>query len=164
MQKRNYWTARTAFFLFVFFFWLHCFWSHAERNWQGDVWWLMGKGSQTKLRTEKKKKSESYWNDFNSMSLANWMPWNNSISLTWQMFGCISWGEGIWQQLLSSETWEPETEVIILFFFHFPSSLLIPIPSEPSVLASGMMSSCFFVAKGPHTPQWRINTIHVFFS
>lgn len=45
------------------------------------------------------------------MSLADRMPWNNSISLTWQMFGYISWGEGIWQQLLSSETWEPETEV-----------------------------------------------------
>lgn len=56
----------------------------------------------------------------------------------------------------AAETKEPETEV-----FHFPSSFLIPILFEPSVLVSGMMS-CF--AKGPHTPQWRINTIHVFFS
>lgn len=63
-------------------------------------WWE--KGSQTKLKTE--KKSESYWNDFNSMSLAYRMPWNNSISLTWQMFGYIWREEGIWQQLLSSET------------------------------------------------------------
>lgn len=85
------------------------------------------------------------------------MPWNNNISLTWQMFGYISWGEGIWQQLLFSETLEPETEV-----FHFPSSLLFPILFEPAVLVSGMMSSCF--AKGPHTPQRIINTIHVFVS
>ena len=34
------------------------------------------------------------------------------------MFGYISWGEGIWQQLLSSETKKPETEV-------FPSSIVI---------------------------------------
>ena len=85
------------------------------------------------------------------------MPWNNSISLTWQMFGYISWGEGIWQQLLSSETWEPETEVFFISHHHcqFPSSL------NPQFLFQGW---CFFVAKGPHTPQWRINTIHVFFS
>ena len=44
--------------------------------------------------------------------------------------------------------------------FSFPT-VIVDSPSffEPSVLVSGMMSSCF--AKGPHTPQWRINTTHV---
>lgn len=46
--------------------------------------------------------------------------------------------------------------------FHPPSSLLIPILFEPSLLVSGMMSSCF-IAKGPRTPQRRTNTTHVFF-
>lgn len=65
------------------------------------------------------------------MSLAYCMPWNNSISLTWQMFGYISWGEGIWQQLLSSETLEPETEV-------FSFSIVI-VDSHPL----WTLSSCF---------------------
>lgn len=46
-----------CFFFFFFFLWLHCFLSHAERNrqWFWGVGWLMGKGSQTKLKTDKKK-------------------------------------------------------------------------------------------------------------
>lgn len=38
--------------------------------------------------------------------------------------------------------------VFFVFFFHFPSSLLIPILFEPSVLVSGMMSSCSFFCEG----------------
>lgn len=43
---------------------------------------------------------------------------------------------------LFSETREPETEVFLFclgVFFCFPLTLSIPIPSEPSVLVSGMM-------------------------
>lgn len=77
-----------------------------------------------------------------ALSLAHCLPWNNSISLTWHTFGCISWGERIWQQLLSSETWEPETEVLFLFIFHFPSSWLIPITTTTPP-PRRTLSSCF---------------------
>lgn len=97
---------------------------------------------------------------FSTLSLASRMPWNNSISLTWQIVGYISWGEGIWQKLLSSETWEPETEVFVFLFSTFHHRF--PILLEPSRRVSGMMSSCS--AKGPRTPQRRINTIHVSFT
>ena len=68
--KTDYRTARTAYFLFLLLFFSFflltalCFSVTRREKLAGEVWWLMGKRSQTKLKTEK---SESYRNGFSSV-------------------------------------------------------------------------------------------------
>lgn len=72
-------------------------------------------------------------------------------------------GEGRRQQLLSSETSEPETEVSSLVFHRRRSHPLQTLSSRFRDDVVVVVVVVFFFAKGPRTPQRRINTIHVFF-
>lgn len=143
--KRDYWTARTAFFVFFFFLWLHCFMfvflSHAERNWQGILFfwwvgWLMGKGSQTKLKTEKKKWIILKWFQLYVFGLLYAVKQQYILNLT-HVLAIFCGGGGIWQQLLSSETWEPETEVFLFCFLFSIIIVNIHPPLNPQFLFQG---------------------------
>lgn len=97
------------------------------------------------------------------LSLANCMP-RNSISLTWQVFGCISLGEGIWQQLLFFQRLESLRLKFFLFclgfFFLFSIDIVYSHPLWT-------LSSCFRddVLRRDRTHlSGEINTTHVFFS
>lgn len=139
-----------------FFFFFDCIvFCHAQKEIGRGFWgigWLMGKGSQTTIKTD--KKSESCWNDWNyvfGLLYAVKQQYILNLTNVWLYFmGRGNMAIAAFFRDLRPWDWS----------FHFPSSSVTPILIEPSVLVSGMMS-CF--AKGPHTPQWRINTIHVLF-
>lgn len=78
------------------------------------------------------------------------MPQHNSISLTWQTFGCISLGRG--------------NMATAAFFGDFQSPRL-----KPSFFPSPFLIPSFFFfflsltrVQGPRTPQRRFNTILIF--
>lgn len=99
------------------------------------------------------------------LSLACCMPWNNSISLTWHMFGYISGGGGqeggenmataAFFRDLRAWGW-----ILFILLLIFPSSLSILLWTLTSCFRDDVVTP---LQRGPHTPQWRINTIHVFF-
>lgn len=117
--KRDDWTARTASCLDFFFLLTALFFVTQKEIGRGrwEVRWLMGKGSQTKLKTEKTKWITLRWFQLFGLS------WNNSISLTWQTFGCIFMGRG---NMATAAFFRDLKSLRLKFFkFHLPSSLLI---------------------------------------
>lgn len=121
--KRDYWTARTASFLIFFFCLFDCIvFCHMQREigrGRRGVGCLMGKGSQTKLKTEQKKWIILKWFPLDVFGLSNAVKQQYILNLTnvWLYFmGEREYGNSCFLQRLT----EPETEG-----FSFSSSIII---------------------------------------
>lgn len=89
------------------------------------------------------------------------MLWNNSMSLTWLVFGYILWG---WWNMATAAFFRDFKAWNWCSLFphrhcYFPASL-----NPPSCFRDDVQGFFFSFAKGPRRPQRWINTIHVFTS
>lgn len=110
-------------------------------------WWVQ-QGSRTKLRTEETKVNPRE----TIATLRLWLTERRETTVYPKLdtrLAVFGRGEGIWQQLLSSETWEPETEVLNICCFQvLHRHRWFPPPLNPrlfSIFVSGMISSCLFL-------------------